>query len=139
MKSDRIEYYRQYYLEHRAAILAAKRKYRLSSKGIAWRRKYAADNKEKLRGYSRAFYRRNPHVARHNARLRQVSQAQRTPAWADLNVIREIYRLCPEGHHVDHVIPLNGKTVSGLHVEYNLQYLTAAENVRKSNRVTLNE
>lgn len=59
---------------------------------------------------------------------------QRTVKWADFEAILEIYKNCPEGHHVDHIIPLNGKLVSGLHVENNLQYLTAEENIAKGNK-----
>lgn len=57
-----------------------------------------------------------------------------TPIWADLDKIAEIYRNRPEGMHVDHIYPLNGKLVSGLHVHQNLQYLPAKENLSKSNR-----
>lgn len=55
------------------------------------------------------------------------------PAWADKDKIREIYANRPEGMHVDHVIPLRGKLVCGLHVETNLAYLEGEENARKSN------
>ena len=57
-----------------------------------------------------------------------------TPPWADLAEIREIYLNCPDGFEVDHVIPLNGKYISGLHVPENLQYLTVHDNREKSNK-----
>ena len=47
----------------------------------------------------------------------------RFPDWADEKAIYEIYENCPEGHDVDHIVPLLGKKVSGLHIPENLQYL----------------
>lgn len=68
---------------------------------------------------------------------RKADKLARTPSWADLEKIKEIYAKCPEGYHVDHVIPLRGELVSGLHVENNLQYLLAIENIKKSNTFTV--
>jgi 5-methylcytosine-specific restriction endonuclease McrA len=72
---------------------------------------------------------------------RRIHQRQATPAWADEKAIRAIYeraqRIASETGqkmHVDHIVPLKGRKVSGLHIETNLQILLARENVRKSNK-----
>lgn len=71
---------------------------------------------------------------------RKASLIQRTPKWADFNKIKEFYieaeRLTKETgviHEVDHIIPLQGKLVSGLHVHNNLQILTRSKNRSKKN------
>jgi len=93
---------------------------------------------EKSRGYSKAWRLANPDRKRELGRVftakRRAKLKNAIPLWADLEKIKEIYDSCPVGFHVDHIVPLNGKNVSGLHVEYNLQYLTAEDNVRKSNK-----
>lgn len=66
-------------------------------------------------------------------RERTALKLQRFPLWADKEKIKTIYENCPKGFHVDHIVPLKGKLVSGLHVEFNLQYLPALENIRKKN------
>jgi hypothetical protein len=72
--------------------------------------------------------------ARFHSRLREIAEIRQRPIWANLKKIMEIYVNRPEGYHVDHIIPLRGKTVSGLHVESNLQYLPALENMKKHNK-----
>jgi hypothetical protein len=67
------------------------------------------------------------------SRKSRVKQA--TPKWVSLNEIRTIYANRPDGFHVDHIIPINGQIVSGLHVPWNLQYLPATENMSKGRRV----
>ena len=65
---------------------------------------------------------------------RRSSRLQRTPAWADLEAIKQFYLNCPKGYHVDHDVPLQGENISGLHVLNNLVYLTAEDNLKKGNK-----
>ena len=95
--------------------------------------KYAAQcAREKVYRNSNEPKNRNAYKAYHTA-LRRAYQLKATPLWANLSAIKEIYRTCPQGYHVDHIVPLKGINVCGLHCETNLQHLPALENIRKSN------
>lgn len=60
------------------------------------------------------------------------------PAWADTEAIAKVYAEAKTaGKHVDHIIPLRGELISGLHVANNLQPLTRSENSRKRNKFDL--
>lgn len=76
-----------------------------------------------------------PYAANKTAKYR-ASKLHRTPVWLskeELDQIAIFYANCPEGYEVDHILPLQGKLVSGLHVLSNLQYLTKADNAIKNN------
>ena len=83
---------------------------------------------------------KNPGKRRAYRAKRHAAELLRTPVWADTIKIHQIYKLAahmstpPLLYHVDHIIPLQGKTVSGLHVPENLQILTAPENMSKHNK-----
>ncbi len=66
--------------------------------------------------------------------IRNALKLSRIPKWANLDKIKELYKNCPKGFHVDHIVPLQGRKVCGLHVENNLQYLPAKDNLVKSNK-----
>lgn len=66
-------------------------------------------------------------------RAMQIALAM--PKWININEIAEIYANAPKGYDVDHIMPLNGENFSGLHVPWNLQYLPAKQNRKKSNKI----
>ena len=96
----------------------------------------ACDNKKPANKERAEVYRQVPSVKRSRCadqNKRRSAKMERTPVWADLEAIKTFYKNCPEGYHVDHIIPLQGDLVSGFHVLSNLQYLMASENLSKSN------
>jgi len=84
--------------------------------------------------YKRA-YRNNPKRVILNNIVRAKRVRQATPPWADLDAIRSFAATCPLGFHIDHIVPIKGKNVCGLHVLWNLQYLPSAANLSKGNRL----
>ena len=80
-----------------------------------------------------------------DTKKRKLLKKKATPFWLTKEHIlemQEIYKdaqdllwLNEEGLHVDHIVPLQGKTVCGLHVPWNLQILTSSKNIRKSNKL----
>ena len=110
-------------------------------KSNAYTRKWRSENPEKQYQASRNWMTAVPgrQYAYSRARKKHIKQA--TPSWANMKYIRLFYEMAKMEEerlgvpvHVDHIIPLRGDNVCGLHVEDNLQLLTAKENFRKSNK-----
>ena len=95
--------------------------------------------------YNKKSRANNPGSINFLNRKRYASKLQRTPKWLSPEQLiqikmfyqeaAELTKLLGEWYEVDHIVPLQGKTVSGLHVPWNLQILTAKENGIKGNRI----
>lgn len=96
-------------------------------------KEWTTNNPERRKAYIVGHYRENKsdYILRANIRQKRL---QATCFQHELEAIRRFYRECPEGYHVDHEIPINHPLVCGLHCVANLQYLTAKENLSKSNK-----
>ena len=117
---------------YHAAYFAANRE-KFSGYNAKW---YAA-NAVKQRAIKNAYQATNPDKRRAKRTKRRAAEIQRTPAWADTEAIKLVYldavtRPSDELMHVDHIVPLRGRLVSGLHVANNLRVIPAGENWRKN-------
>ena len=98
-------------------------------------KQYRSEQPDRFKQYEQTKYQRHYAKIVQRVRLRDAALKTRTPTWANREAIDAIYAEAQRMNMtVDHIVPLRGKTVSGLHVEYNLQLLTREENARKSNR-----
>jgi len=107
-------------------------------------RQYREANREKVNAQKRQYQKSNRHIYNKLRAKRKAAELQRTPAWLtadDFWMIEEAYEIAARrtklfgfAWHVDHVFPLQGKLVSGLHVPTNMQVIPWDENRRKSNK-----
>jgi hypothetical protein len=102
------------------------------------------DQREKARKYALEWQKKNPGKVRARNALRKKSVKNATPSWVNKEKIVEYYdKACEmqriEGikYHVDHIVPLRGKKVCGLHVPWNLQIIKAKDNLVKGNKFPL--
>lgn len=126
--------------KHRAASLERMRKYsaKNSEKRSALEKERYAKEKEKIKQRNKAYRERNYGLVRVWNNARRASEKRATPPWANFLEMAAIYQLAArmttetgEQYHVDHIYPLRGRNVSGLHVQNNMQVIKAAENLKK--------
>ncbi len=113
-----LEQHRDYYQQNKLHIRKAQQQYRIRTR----------DQRRHRRAADRALHR-----ALHRARLLSA-----TPSWLSVDekkLIRALYARRKNDEHVDHIVPLKGDGVCGLHVHWNLQILPAFENLSKGNKL----
>jgi hypothetical protein len=143
------EYYQQYRLKNREKLAAYKKAWDFhnESKVKENSKQRYQDKKDEIKAYVAEYKKLNPAKANANKAKRKSAKLQRTPKWLtdiDFERIETQYKLAQiltklhnEPWHVDHIIPLQGKLVSGLHVPSNLQVLKGSENCSKQNNFVL--
>lgn len=117
----------------RKSMLAKEYYKRHAQNRATYSRKYREENPEKVRATQKSYRERNTKAILARNAKRRADKMLRTPKWSETSAIRQFYLECPEGYHVDHIVPLLGKSVCGLHVLSNLQYLPALGNLKKGN------
>lgn len=95
----------------------------------------------RARPLARIYWAKEIRECRDARRRRYLTLRLATPLWADPVAILAVYTECQrlaelngEPYHVDHIVPLQGRSVCGLHVPWNLRPMPARENLAKSNR-----
>jgi hypothetical protein len=106
-----------------------------------WRK----NNIEKCREYAKKCYQNNKEKSFAKSALYRANKRNAAPKWLDKNMqeqIANLFKIAKEmsrktgiKYEVDHIIPLQGVNVSGLHVPWNLQVITQFENRSKHNRI----
>lgn len=120
-----------------------KRKYRANRPEhyaeISRRARQKAPWKVRERNRRRYLARRHEYVA--ESRARKAAQKNRYPVWSDRGACNAFYAMAARAtkctgirFSVDHILPLRGRHISGLHVPQNLRVMPLAANIAKGNR-----
>jgi len=104
--------------------------------------KWAEENREKVREHKRNWKERNKDYSVYSCAKRRARKKNAIPAWSNNGCVLMFYRerdwiskVTNLEYHVDHVVPLLGNNVCGLHVETNLRIIPAVENLVKFNKL----
>lgn len=132
--------------ELKTSVLAIQRAYtkRNNEEINARRRARYAERRDEMIFQRRTYYENNlPTIIATNRKM-VAARLMRVPPWLTREHAAQMaamYQGAAElsastgiKHHVDHIVPLQGKLVCGLHVPWNLQVITAEANMRKGNR-----
>lgn len=112
-------------------------RYRNPEKRRLQEKKWRKANPDKVKAMVKRYYEKNYGKIRAYFRKRYAQKLQAIPRWANLRRIESVYKAVSlkPGFVVDHIIPLQGKTVCGLHVENNLRIILKLENQQKHHKL----
>jgi hypothetical protein len=162
---EKKEYLQQYYLANKEELLRKRREaYKLKKdyynanrrdhrrnneefrkKDLESSRQWREDNKKAYLAYLKQWRQDNKDIVNYHGAVKRSRKRKAMPSWLtedQLWMIKEIYSLARLRTqmtgiewHVDHMIPLKGKTVCGLHVPWNLQVIPGLDNLKKNNKL----
>lgn len=102
------------------------------------------ENIEHCKNYQKEYRSRNKHIFRAKNESYRARKLNAEPKWLTKDMRKQminIYKYCrltslyhEVFHSVDHIIPLKGDNICGLHVPWNLQIITSKENMKKKNK-----
>tara|TARA_R110000850_G_scaffold276391_1_gene418344 strand:+ start:760 stop:1311 length:552 start_codon:yes stop_codon:yes gene_type:complete len=131
---------KEHYEDNKDSLLVKQRDYyqENSTKCNERSREYHRNNKDTIAETKRIYLDNNRGKHNEACARRRAAKLNASPNWVteeEREAIRELYKEArKKGMHVDHEIPLQGKTVCGLHVLANLQLLSPTDNLSKSNK-----
>ena len=118
------------------ALYSKSNRHANKEKEILRHKKYRNDNKEKIILASKKYLKNNREKINANKMRYKATKIQATPLWFEKDKVELVYKKALEWNmHVDHIVPLKGKNVCGLHCWANLQLLEASLNKSKGNRI----
>jgi len=138
----RAEYFKQY--NQSEAGQQAKAEYYERNKEVVKLKAMTRPNEQRQQ-YRKAWKEKHPEEVKASTKHRRDKHKQATPAWLTpehKKQIRQLYvdamtatKITGTAYVVDHIVPLRGEGVCGLHVPWNLQIMSRAENLKKSNKL----
>jgi hypothetical protein len=140
-----------YYQNNKEKVLLQSKQWRTENKERyvestrQYNKKYRLETCEQRREYDKERAKVHKGYFAAKTRKRYAAKLRRTPPWLSKNQLKQIqieYDLAAWAsevmgfkYHVDHIVPLQGKHVCGLHVPWNLQVIPATDNIKKGNRI----
>lgn len=130
------EYSRLYWIKNKQRLSEKNKEYRHLNKEKVQdgQRRWAKANPDKRKIHKQKWNSLNKNKTKFYSANRRARVLESNLGGKFKKEVRQFYLDCPEGMEVDHIIPLDGKEVKGLHVPWNLQYLDPVSNKKKGNK-----